>query len=513
MERSRRRQERWTKSNKNRHVSAVPGLWCLRLLLLLLLLLLFGSSVSSTSSSSSSSSLSHKPPKKQSMPQSSNSSISSTTRPDFASSGGSSNDDDSTRICPDNKSIPSKKKKKIKPKPTKRTTALSLSKKKKRRHLTTAQTASLRRLQHEWKEAIHAGVAFDWVRGEPVQMPRQRNKQSKHGSESCRDNNNNSNTTTATISTTPIIKPSHVWIGPLNNRNLLVWHFTVTGLPGSVYEHGVYHGRMVLPPNYPDQPPRVQMWTPSGRFIPRHNICLSASHYHPETWNPSAWSCRTIVESLRLHMITHSNEIGGCNDSYEQRLAYAQASRQFQCHIQTPSSSSSSSSIVVDHARMIERGYIEMTTASSNQEDEELEEREDTVQQDVKETVAAEPTTRTKDSSSSACLIKDSSLHEQNLSPPATEGAPIKLHSKHKKLKKQKKQREHAPANASVSATRTTRTHNKHMAKTKRQQQKQHQQQIAVVPAWSSSLVQIFRKTPLRIGLLAFALLFCLLNR
>ena len=414
--------------------------------------------------------------------------------------------------------------------------------------------ASLRRLQQEWKEAILAGVAFDWVRGEPVVVPTQRkqqqrtNKQSKEeeeqqqqqqldalSSSSVDNSSNNTNTTSTTNTTTATPKPSHIWIGPLNPRNLFIWHFSVRGLPGSVYQDGIYHGRIVLPHNYPDQPPRVQMLTRSGRFKPQVNICLSASHYHPEMWNPSQWSCRTIVESLRLHMCTPANEIGGCNESYEQRLLYAVASQHYQCPIATAMSGSSSSNnnqrtrMLVDHARMIQRGYIIMEPKNSKSacnscgvdngdgDDDKL------AQQDNKMTTQTTTTTTTTEASSSSDLLEDT-LHQQEDTrtcfPDVNDASIKQKKARAKNLKKKRKQALLANS-ASATATKPTATqaatHKQRRVKQQMQlQQRQQQRQQIAVPttsSLSSHLVKMLRKTLVRIGLLAFVLLFCYLNR
>ena len=68
------------------------------------------------------------------------------------------------------------------------------------------------------------------------------------------------------------------------------------------------------------------MLTPSGRFVCREDICLSASNYHPETWTPR-WTVISLVDALRLHMLTTANEIGGVASSDENRKSYAQSSR------------------------------------------------------------------------------------------------------------------------------------------------------------------------------------------
>lgn len=64
---------------------------------------------------------------------------------------------------------------------------------------------------------------------------------------------------------------------------------------------GVYHGRILLPPEYPFKPPAFMMLTPSGRFETGVKICLSISSHHPEHWQPS-WSVRTALTALIAFM-------------------------------------------------------------------------------------------------------------------------------------------------------------------------------------------------------------------
>lgn len=44
------------------------------------------------------------------------------------------------------------------------------------------------------------------------------------------------------------------------------WHFTLRGPPDSPFEGGLYHGRIVLPKNYPFAPPSLMLLTRNGRF-------------------------------------------------------------------------------------------------------------------------------------------------------------------------------------------------------------------------------------------------------
>lgn len=158
------------------------------------------------------------------------------------------------------------------------------------------EAATLRRIKREWKDAVKLGIAFDWIRMKDIADEGDANAEY-----------------------------SYVRIGPYGS-NLLRWHFSVMGTPNSEYDGGIYHGRVLLPKDYPGSPPRVQLLTPSGRFIPGHDICLSASNYHPESWTPK-WTVLSLIDALRLHMLTQANEIGGMTASPSERRKLASASR------------------------------------------------------------------------------------------------------------------------------------------------------------------------------------------
>lgn len=44
-------------------------------------------------------------------------------------------------------------------------------------------------------------------------------------------------------------------------EDLFEWHFTLMGAPDSDFEGGLYHGRIVLPKNYPLSPPDIIFMT------------------------------------------------------------------------------------------------------------------------------------------------------------------------------------------------------------------------------------------------------------
>ena len=45
--------------------------------------------------------------------------------------------------------------------------------------------------------------------------------------------------------------------------NLFEWHFTIRGPEDTEFEGGIYHGRIVLPPDYPMKPPSIILLTVS----------------------------------------------------------------------------------------------------------------------------------------------------------------------------------------------------------------------------------------------------------
>ena len=74
--------------------------------------------------------------------------------------------------------------------------------------------------------------------------------------------------------------------------NLFDWHFVLRGPEDTPFSGGVYHGRIILPAQYPYKPPEFMFLCPTGRFEVGKKICLSISQHHPELWQPG-WDIRT----------------------------------------------------------------------------------------------------------------------------------------------------------------------------------------------------------------------------
>jgi len=114
--------------------------------------------------------------------------------------------------------------------------------------------------------------------------------------------------------------------------NLFEWHFTIRGPKGTDFEGGVYHGKILLPSEYPYKPPDFVFLTPNGRFSCGEKICLTVSAYHPEHWQPS-WSMRTALLAIIGFMPTKGEgAIGALDYTPEERKVLAKRSWSYTCN-------------------------------------------------------------------------------------------------------------------------------------------------------------------------------------
>lgn len=113
--------------------------------------------------------------------------------------------------------------------------------------------------------------------------------------------------------------------------NFFEWHFTIRGPSGSDFEGGIYHGRILLPPEYPFKPPNIVFLTRNGRFEVGTKICLSISAHHEESWQP-AWGVRTMLEAIISFLPSEgAGAIGALEWSKEERQKCANESRCYNC--------------------------------------------------------------------------------------------------------------------------------------------------------------------------------------
>ncbi|KAG2439668.1 hypothetical protein HYH02_010550 [Chlamydomonas schloesseri] len=109
--------------------------------------------------------------------------------------------------------------------------------------------------------------------------------------------------------------------------DIFEWHFVIRGPRDTEFEGGIYHGRILLPAEYPFKPPSFMMLTPNGRFETNMKICLSISSHHPEHWQPS-WSVRTALMALIAFMPTPGNgALGAIDFTKDERRILAARSR------------------------------------------------------------------------------------------------------------------------------------------------------------------------------------------
>jgi len=117
---------------------------------------------------------------------------------------------------------------------------------------------------------------------------------------------------------------------PLEN-DMFEWHFTIRGAEETDFEGGLYHGRILLPAEYPYKPPHIIFLTKSGRFEINTKVCLSFSAYHPELWQP-AWGIRLILEALISFLPTKGDgAIGSLDWSPHERRRLAIESHKYCC--------------------------------------------------------------------------------------------------------------------------------------------------------------------------------------
>ena len=113
--------------------------------------------------------------------------------------------------------------------------------------------------------------------------------------------------------------------------NFFEWHFTIRGPSGTDFEGGVYHGRILLPSEYPFKPPNIVFLTRNGRFEVGTKICLSISAHHEESWQP-AWGVRTMLEALISFLPSEgAGAIGALEWSREERQKCARESQATKC--------------------------------------------------------------------------------------------------------------------------------------------------------------------------------------
>ncbi|KAI3646293.1 hypothetical protein MP228_009221 [Amoeboaphelidium protococcarum] len=187
---------------------------------------------------------------------------------------------------------------------------------------------------------------------------------------------------------------------PVGDDNLFEWHFTIKGPENSAFQDGIYHGRIILPPDYPFKPPHIIMLTPNGRFEVGKKICLSITGYHPESWS-AAWDVRTALVALRSFFPQPSEgAVGGLDWTDDERLRLAKESVMWTCN----------------HCQRSNRDIIKRIVQQSNDVHESVDSGSDASQQNL-----SSPLSQRKDEESAIRQRLQSSVNQS--SPVAT--APV----------------------------------------------------------------------------------------
>ena len=213
---------------------------------------------------------------------------------------------------------------------------------------------------------------------------------------------------------------------PLEN-DMFEWHFTIRGADDTEFEGGVYHGRILLPAEYPFKPPNIIFLTPSGRFETNTKVCLSFSAFHPELWQP-AWGIRLILEALISFLPTPADgAIGSLDWSKEERRRLAKKSIEFSCPIcgncaalipkNIPKNSNSSNSSSTHHNRFqkeIEKLH-QLQAANEGKNNNNNNNNKDADIQDENKNMSIDNTTNNNDNNNDNDMEQDNKTAELNV--------------------------------------------------------------------------------------------------
>ncbi|PWN28972.1 UBC-like protein, partial [Jaminaea rosea] len=129
--------------------------------------------------------------------------------------------------------------------------------------------------------------------------------------------------------------PSQEYIARPLETDIFEWHFTLRGPSGTEFARGLYHGRILLPVEYPFRPPNIMLLTPNGRWECNKKICLTFTGFHEEMWQP-AWGIRTALLGVQAFMAARAEAaqgVGSLDFPKEERESLAEQSRRWICAV------------------------------------------------------------------------------------------------------------------------------------------------------------------------------------
>jgi len=69
----------------------------------------------------------------------------------------------------------------------------------------------------------------------------------------------------------------------MDEDNINIWYALIAHLDGD-WEGGEYMFKLTLPPNFPINPPSLEVLTPNGLYVPGGKICVSIGEFHKQNW-------------------------------------------------------------------------------------------------------------------------------------------------------------------------------------------------------------------------------------
>lgn len=114
-------------------------------------------------------------------------------------------------------------------------------------------------------------------------------------------------------------KNPHKYIdATIDESDILTWYFLIKGPEFSDYKGGLYIGKIIYTPEYPQKPPDFVMLTPNGRFTVETKICLSNSTFHSDEWSPLWNMSATLTGFLSIMLDDEEHGISHIKtDKYE----------------------------------------------------------------------------------------------------------------------------------------------------------------------------------------------------
>ena len=61
--------------------------------------------------------------------------------------------------------------------------------------------------------------------------------------------------------------PTELYAAQPLEDNIFEWHFTIRGPSDTDFDGGIYHGRIILPAEYPMKPPSITFLTVSFKLL------------------------------------------------------------------------------------------------------------------------------------------------------------------------------------------------------------------------------------------------------